>query len=253
MSAAANMLQLSLSFLLLSLVYFVSAEVIQGSVTLNTNVFDKVISKHKVALVKFDETYPYGEKQDVFKEVAKSSISQPDLLVAEVPVGEYGDKENLDLAEKYHITKDQFPAYRLFLKGNTGEPVAFTGETTNADAIKNFVTQQSGVWLGRPGCLEEFDQLVEEFLKAAKGKRDAVVEKAEKAAKQLTQDGDKASADVYIKSMKKVLEKGDSFIKSEVARVEKLRTGKLSDKKKEQLKERLNILATFQNNVKDEL
>lgn len=59
-------------------------------------------------------------------------------------VSEYGDKENLDLAEKYHITKEQFPAYRLFLKGTTGEPVAYTGETTNADAIKNFVTQQSG-------------------------------------------------------------------------------------------------------------
>ena len=37
-------------------------------------------------LVKFDETYPYGEKQDVFKEVAKDTMSQSDVLVADVQV-----------------------------------------------------------------------------------------------------------------------------------------------------------------------
>lgn len=36
--------------------------------------------------MKFDETYPYGAKQNVFKEVAKASVVQSDLLVAEVQV-----------------------------------------------------------------------------------------------------------------------------------------------------------------------
>ena len=46
----------------------------------------QILSKHKAVLVKFDETYPYGEKQDVFKEVAKDTMSQSDVLVADVQV-----------------------------------------------------------------------------------------------------------------------------------------------------------------------
>lgn len=80
-----------------------------------------------------------------------------------------------------------------------------------------------------------------------------MLEKAEQAAGQLTHEGERASADVYIKTMKKVVEKGDDFIESEVSRVDKLRSGKVSDKKKEQLHERLNILTTFQTAMRDEL
>lgn len=112
---------------------------------------------------------------------------------------------------------------------------------------------EAGLWLGLPDCLQQFDLLVTKFYKASDNdKRTAVVTEAEKEAEKLKDAMEKNSADVYIKTMKKVLEKGESFIDDEVKRVEKIRDGKISDKKKEQLSSRLNILTSFQLRYKEE-
>ncbi|CAL1544594.1 unnamed protein product [Lymnaea stagnalis] len=236
-----------------TLFHHIYGEIVTGSVSLNSGVFDKIVQKHKAVLVKFDETYPYGKKQDVFKEVAKASVLQPDLLVADVQVADYGDKDNNDLAERYGIKKENFPAYRLFLDSKLDDPIKFTASAENADDIKNFVIRETGLWLGRPGCIEDFDKLVKQFFEAPADKRAEIVENADKAAEKFTEGEEKTSAETYVKTLRKVLEKGNDFVKSEVTRVEKLRSGKVSDKKKEQLSNRLNILTTFQLNVKDEL
>jgi len=227
-------------------------EIIQGSVSLNSGVFEKVVVKHEAVLVKFDETYPYGKKQDVFKAVAKASLSQSNLLVAEVQVADYGEKDNADLAERFGIKKADFPAYRLFVKGNAKDEIVYKGNTEDDGAIKTFIMRESGLWMGRAGCLEDFDKLVDEFY-AENSKKEDVLKSAEAAKEALTTEEAKASADMYIKTMKKILEKGDDFVKSEVTRVEKLKTGKVSEKKKEQLGERLNVLSTFQIKLRDEL
>ena len=109
-----------------------------------------------------------------------------------------------------------------------------------------------GLWIGRPGCLENFDKLVQEFYED-KDKREAVLKKAEVESENLTSEETKASASMYVKTMRKIIEKGNDFISSEVKRVEKLRSGKVSDKKKEQLSDRLNVLSTFKMRSKDEL
>lgn len=229
----------------------VFGEVVQGSVSLNSGVFDKVIEKHKAVLVKFDETYPYGKKQDAFKVVAKTSLSQAELLVAEVQVADYGEKDNADLAERFGIKKEDFPAYRLFLKGKDKE-IKFKGNAEDEGEIKTFIMGETGLWMGRPGCLEEFDKLVDEFY-AKNNKKEDVLKRTEAAKEQLNTEEEKASADMYIKTMKKILEKGDDFIKTEVERVEKLKSGKVSEKKKAQLGDRLNVLSSFQFKLKDEL
>lgn len=114
----------------------------------------------------------------------------------------------------------------------------------------------SGFWIGLPGCLEEYDNLVKQFFKAKDEDRQKIITSAEDKRINLSTDSERAAAEMYIKAMKKVVEKGDVFIDSELERLEKLRSGKLSDKKKEQIGERLNILASFslsRQHLKDEL
>ena len=94
---------------------------------------------------------------------------------------------------------------------------------------------------------------MKQFFTASGNKRNDILTKAEEVAKSLKTDDQKNSADIYIKTMKKIIEKGDDFIESEITRVEKLKDGKVSDRKKEQLGNRLNILTSFQMSLKEEL
>lgn len=234
--------------------HYIRCDVVKGAIPLNSGTFDKVIPKFKAVLVKFDKQYPYGEKQDEFKKVAESSISQPDLLVAEVPVQDWGEKDNADLATRFDIKNDDFPEYRLFLQGKA-DPVAYTGDETRADDIKKFIVKESGLWLGLPACIQEFDELVKRFLHAAADDRKSIVAEAETLKETITDPAKKERAVVYVKTMQKVIENGDGYIKTELARVDKLSDGKVSDKKKAQLKERSSILTSFQLQLtmKDEL
>ena len=102
----------------------------------------------------------------------------------------------------------------------------------------------SGLWLGLPACVEEFDVLIQEFLKA--DDKQSVIDKAAKATEEYTDELQNYRASVYVKAMQKIVEKGKEFVNSEIERVEKLSNGKVSDKKKSQLKDRANILTSIQ-------
>lgn len=110
------------------------------------------------------------------------------------------------------------------------------------------------MWLGLPACIKEFDELVKKFFKSESDEsRKAVLKEAEKKREELTDTTAKERAAVYIKTMQKVIEVGKEFVNTELNRVEKLSEGKVSDKKKAQLKDRTNILTSFQLQMKDEL
>jgi hypothetical protein len=55
------------------------------------------------------------------------------------------------------------------------------------------------------------------------------------------------SGKTYVQVMKKIKELGTDFIKTEMERVKKLKESKLTEKKKESMDMRLNILASFKN------
>ena len=112
----------------------------------------------------------------------------------------------------------------------------------------------TGLWLGLPGCLEQFDSHVKVFIQASESNRIEIAKRAEEEAKELQTDAQKLAGEMYAKTMWKIIEKGWGFVKQEKERLEKLQSGKISDKKKEQIGNRLNILTQFSLGVpRDEL
>ncbi|GBP00557.1 Endoplasmic reticulum resident protein 29 [Eumeta japonica] len=207
--------------------------------------FDKVIKKFDAALVKFDIAFPYGEKHDAYIALAKDAKEVEELLIAEVGVKDYGEKDNEALARKYGAMKDNFPVVKLFLKGKS-DPVTF--DDTNgftSDELRRFIREKSGIYLSLPGCIRQLDLLAVQFIKSDKENREKLLKETESFIKEL-ESKNAASGKVYKTVMQKIIDKGDSFIKTEFDRVKKLTKGKLSEEKKKELGTRLNILQAFQ-------
>lgn len=210
----------------------------------------QVVSKFKAALIKFDVAYPYGEKHDEFGKTAEATRGVLDLIVAEVNVKDYGDKDNQDLAEKYEVKTKDFPVLKLFRNG-IDEPETYKGDF-KVDDIIAFVKLHTGVYIGLPGCIEEFDKLAAEFIKVKDPEKRAELFKKAKEMVDKGLDSPRSTeyAQIYLKLMEKIGEKGDEFVKNEIQRVENLRKTKVSVDRKEGLQKRLNILQAF---VHDEL
>jgi endoplasmic reticulum protein 29 len=219
----------------------------KGCVPLDIFTFDKIISKFKAAAIKFDVAYPYGTKHDEFAKVAEAAHTVPDLLVGEVGVKDYGEKENADLAERYKVNKDDFPIVKLFVAG-VSEPYTFSDSEFTADNIKKFIRTKSNVHIGLPGCLEAFDKIAAKFSQATDPDvKKALLREAEDLWDNTTGRADQKTAEVYVKTMRKALDKGDDFVSNELKRVQSLAKGKISKEKKEEMQQRINILQSFQH------
>lgn len=200
--------------------------------------------------MKFDVAYPYGEKHEEFSKVAELTRGVQDLLIAEVNVKDYGEKDNSDLAEKYEVKLKDFPVLKLFRKG-IKEVLTYTGEF-KSDEITSFIRSNTGVYVGLPGCIEQFDALATEFIKAKdkEQREELITQGKDMLTKGLDSPKNTEYAQIYLKLMEKVMEKGDEFVLKEIQRVESLRKTKVTVDKRESLQKRLNILQSF---VHDEL
>ena len=169
------------SVLIVSFAY--QASTTSGTVELDEFNFDKITNKFEASLIKFDVAFPYGDKHDAFVALAKDSADVEDLLIAEVGVKDYGEKDNEALAKKYGAVKDNFPVVKLFIKGKS-EPIPFNdAKGFTSDELRRFVRENSGLYLNLPGCVKEFDKLAIQFMKSKKDDRKKVLKKTEELLK----------------------------------------------------------------------
>jgi len=220
-----------------------SAYTDRGIVKLDNTTFDRIVDGSKTVFVRFDKEYSYGDEHDAWKELAaKVGDSSADMLTADVGVSEYGDKDNSDISDRYSINSEDFPQYRLFLKGtpSSGEALKYTGDK-KYDGFLRFLQEKASVWIGLPGQVKELDALAKTF---GSGDKAAVLKEAEAAVKSLAEK-DADSGKYYVKVMGKVAEKPD-FVAKETERLQKMiDDGSVKAAKKEQFGRRLNILSSF--------
>ena len=95
-------------------------------------------------------------QEDAWKSIAKSVEDRPGVLLAVVGVQDAGDKLNDDLRERFGVSAEDFPVFKLFRKNK--ETKNFSGEVTE-DALKLFLKNEAGFWMGLKGCLEDFDKV----------------------------------------------------------------------------------------------
>jgi len=219
-----------------------------GCTPLDNVNFDKLISTFPASLIKFDVAYPYGDDHDQFAIVSKEAKYVNDLFIGEVGIKDYAEKDNEDLAKRFDVSKDQLPAVILFTNNAEGKTEHFKySGPFKAENLKNFVRLKSGIYMPREGCLEQFDILAERLVNyEEKVDKEDIIKKAEEQLS-LLDEGSKPRlrADIYVKVMKKVLNTGIEFIKKEEKRLKKLEGGKMTKEKKEEIKERQNILKSF--------
>merc|ERR1712106_505837 len=203
-----------------------------GCTPLDVLSFDKIINRFRASLVKFDVAYPYGDQHDEFAKVAKDAVDAGDLFVGEVGVKDYAEKENKELAERFQLTKDDYPTAFLFVKNAEGkvDSFRFVGEFS-ASKLKNFIRQKSGIYLPLPGCIEEFDLLVDKLLRAAKQDRKKVLREAEDLWDKVHGPKMHKRADIYVKIMKKIVDTDISFVKKEEERLKKISGGQITVEK----------------------
>ncbi|KAB7495610.1 Endoplasmic reticulum resident protein 29 [Armadillidium nasatum] len=156
-----------------------------------------------------------------FDKLAAASRSSLDLLVAEVGIKDYGDKENMDLGERFDVKKEDFPVVKLFINGKE-DPIPFEGQF-NLEGLKKFIQKYADVYIGLENCLETFDRLAVKFVTTKnEEERKQILKKAEEEWDGIKNPSEEPSAEMYVKIMRKVIQKGDDFINSEKDRVEGL-------------------------------
>lgn len=178
--------------------------------------------------------------------VAKMAVSTPSQ---DEPEASYSEEYKFakQLEPEGEALKVTLPRVYLFKHGDLVKPVVWGGdEKLSSLEVRGFIRAhipEARVVL--ESCIPELDNIAEKFIAGVQSEGKAVLKKAEDFVGKLVDDVRK-SGKVYMKIMDKVIERGELFLESKRQRVLNiLNSAKVSDAKREQIRKRWNILASF--------
>ncbi|XP_058839095.1 protein windbeutel [Topomyia yanbarensis] len=232
-------------------VHIVTSFASNGCVELNKSTFDKIVTRFKYTLVKFDVAFPYGDKHEAFIKFASEHAEEnDDLLVALVSIKDYGDKENADLSQRFNIP-EKYPIIKLFNNETFDRFIDFPEENlVTVDNLRKFVSTHTDLYIGLPGCLKEIDKLAAQFSDPSNTKETLkqIITDMESRRSLYSAEKTQKSYTIYLTFMSKMAQSNKSvpeFVSAEKERMQNLLKGKISDNKKSDLNLRLNIMESF--------
>ncbi|EDV98393.1 protein windbeutel [Drosophila grimshawi] len=217
-----------------------------GCVDLDEINFDKTIARFPYALIKFDIAFPYGEKHEAFAAFSMAAHkATAELLVATVGIKDYGELENKALGERFKLDEKQLPGIFLFT-GSSENYLQFPAHLdVTLDNLKSFVSSNTPLYIGRDGCLKEFNDAIRNYANKPDNEQLAVISEMQLKAAELSLPQEQQNAKVYLVYMRRINEHGYNFVEQETKRLLRLRAGKVTTAKKLELQQKLNILEAF--------
>lgn len=187
----------------------------------------------------------------VYEKVADTFKTESKCIVAKVDA----DSEK-ELGSRFGISG--FPTLKFFSKTNKdGED--YSGGRSE-EAFINFLNEKCGtnrvVGGGideRAGRIDAFDESAKKFM-TSPDEREALLADATQTAEGESDPDYKKSGQYYAKVMKKIIEKGDGYVATEIARLDRMLEGHMTGDKRDNMFKRKNILDVFNGATKkDEL
>lgn len=176
----------------------------------------------------------------IYEKVARAFRNEKNCIVAEVDA----DSET-ELKSRHGVTG--YPTIKFFSKGKKVGRKYLGGRSEKA--FIKFLNKQcstnrisDGGFNRQVGSLKPFNEIVETFMKDI-DQREILITSMKEYAEM--ESNDKNAAKYYIKVMKKIMEKGESYIQTEISRIDKILSGHMTAEKQDEMFMRKNVLSVF--------
>jgi len=180
----------------------------------------------------------------VYEKVAATYKGEPNVVVAKVDADAHQD-----LASQYGVSG--FPTLKFFAKGSSDKEAEPYNGGRDADSLVSFINERSGAkrLLGGKltpdaGRLPDYDDYAKQFI-APGADKSSILADAKSSVAILT-PAEAEAANVYIKIMEKILEKGAGYPATELKRLSgMINNDGVNPSKKTAFMIRANILSAF--------